>query len=84
MVNIPKMRVDEVFPQLETVTTCDSVREILQRDLPVFAKGEHDRAREVRRFTCVDRPARNGNPGPGVYSYAPVLTCRLDVTRDYP
>lgn len=41
MVNIPKMRMDEVFPQLGTITTCDSVREIFQRDLPPFSKGEY-------------------------------------------
>ena len=41
MVNIPNMRTDEVFPQLGTITCGDSVREILQRELPVFARGEH-------------------------------------------
>lgn len=41
MVNIPKMRADEAFPQLSTITCGDSVREILQRELPVFATGEH-------------------------------------------
>ncbi len=41
MVSIPKMRTDDVFPQLGTITSCDSVREILQRELPVFAQGEH-------------------------------------------
>jgi len=41
MVNIPKMRTDEVFPQLGTITSCDSVREVLQRNLPPFSKGEY-------------------------------------------
>jgi len=41
MVNIPEMRTDETFPQLGTITSGDAVREILQRELPVFAHGEH-------------------------------------------
>ena len=41
MVSIPKMHPDVIFPQLATITSCESVREILQRELPVFARGGH-------------------------------------------
>jgi hypothetical protein len=41
MVNISNMRADDVFPQLEMITSGDSVRQILQRELPVFASGKY-------------------------------------------